>query len=140
MRWLLYAAASGMLRLAAFRWLVLEPLRHEGAFVLLASLALRRAWGVGWWVEVVTLVLLATLLAAAGAEGRRSGWIMVALAALLFPLVPALSGHALAQESIRSFMVLNHALHFAGDGAWIGGLLLVLVVGLPAAREADVPA
>ena len=72
-------------------------------------------------------------------DGRADGS-CVALAALLFPLVPALSGHALAQESIRSFMVLNHALHFAGDGAWIGGPLLVLVVGLPAAREADVPA
>ena len=54
-------------------------------------------------------------------------------------VVPALAGHASAHEEFRAFFVLNDSLHVAASGAWIGGLLMVLAVGLPAIREADVP-
>lgn len=180
-RWILYATTTAMVGLAVFRWAVLEPLRHEMAFAMLAFPALRRAWalgwtvaalalvllplrlgiealelfgsdaiarasgilasrwGLGWWVEVVAAGLLVVGLAISGTQGRRRGWILVGIAALLSTLVPALSGHASADQRLGGLAVLNDALHVAGAGAWIGGLALVLLVGLPAAREADIP-
>lgn len=41
--WLLYATTAGMVGLAAFRWGILEPLRSERSFALVAFPALRRA-------------------------------------------------------------------------------------------------
>lgn len=97
------------------------------------------AWGAGWWVEMVTAVLFATGLAIAGAQGWRRGWILVGGAAVVGTLVPALSGHAVGHPRLASFDVLSDALHVAGAGSWIGGLALLVLVGLPAAREADIP-
>ncbi len=180
-RWLLYATATGMMGLAAFRWLVLEPLRPDRAFALLAFPALRRAWGIGWivaslalallplrfglqaiqlfgpdaatragalltspwgaswWLQAVAALLLAGGLVAAGALGRAPGWVAIGIGALMMSVVPALAGHASAHEEFRALFVLNDSLHVAASGAWIGGLMMVLAVGLPAIREADVP-
>ena len=180
-RWLLDATALALLGLAAFRWLVLERLRGERWFTLVAIPAMRRIWVIGWAVAVLQVALLplrlgvqatqlfgteavarsgelwgslwgtswwlhlaATLLLAAGLlvggiQGRRAGWAAVAVAALLVSVLPALSGHASGTERLQSLMVLNHSVHVAAAGAWVGGLLVLLVAGLPAVREAEVP-
>lgn len=101
---------------------------------------LTSAWGIGWWVELAAMLLLAIGLKIAGAEGRRSGWILIGVAALLATVVPALSGHASAAQRLGGLLIVNDALHVAAAGAWLGGLVLLLAVGLPAAREADIPA
>ena len=181
LRWLLYAVTAGMLGLAVFRSAVLDPLRREIAFPMVAFPALRRAWalgwgvaivaallppvrlgveavrrfgpdavlqargilttpwGIGWSLEVIAAGLLAIGLAIAGAQGRRPGWTLVGIAASLASLVPALSGHASDLSGLSALAVLNDALHVAGAGAWVGGLALVVLVGLPAVREADIP-
>ena len=47
---------------------------------------------------------------------------------------PALSGHAAADHRFLLSVTLD-MLHVAGAGLWIGGLLLVLVAGIPAMRR-----
>ena len=167
-----------MLGIAAFRWLVLERIRTEQAYPLLAFPALRRLWGVGWsvaafallllplrlglqaitlfgtdaasrsgallastwgvswWLQLVAAILLAVGLWTGGAQGRRAGWALVAFGALLVAVVPPLSGHAAGEHPL---LVVNDAVHVAAVGTWVGGLFLVLLVGIPAIREADVP-
>jgi copper transport protein len=99
---------------------------------------LQNAWGMSWWLHLAAGLLLSLGLFVAGAQGRRAGWLTIALAAALVALVPGLSGHAFG-EARPALMVMNDALHVTGAGAWAGGLLMVLAVGLPALREADVP-
>jgi copper transport protein len=108
-----------------------DAVARSGA--LLAS-----AWGASWWIHLAAAVLLSLGLFVAGAQGRRAGWTLIAAAALLVAVVPGLSGHA-SGTARPGLMLMNDALHVAAAGAWVGGLLMVLAVGLPALREADVP-
>ena len=94
------------------------------------TLISRTTWGLGWVAGVIgalilvigwriskTSVTIGTPLALTGAFG------MV--------LSPALSGHAAASRHFIWSVTLD-ALHVAAAGVWIGGLLIVLVAGIPA--------
>ena len=96
-------------------------------------------WGASWWVHLAAALLLAAGLSVAGIKGHRTGWAAIAVAAVLMSVVPALSGHASGTEHLQEYMVFNHSVHVAAAGAWVGGLLALLLVGLPAVREANVP-
>ncbi|HEV2130352.1 MAG TPA: CopD family protein, partial [Longimicrobiaceae bacterium] len=92
-------------------------------------------WGWGWMLQ-----LGATLLAAIGfllaRRGAVLGWGLAALAALALAIAPALSGHAAAMEGmIGAAAVGADALHVLAAGGWLGSLLVLLVVGLPAAMR-----
>jgi putative copper export protein len=127
--------------------LVLLPLRFGvRAIELFGADAMTRSrgmiltgWGIGWWLEHAAVVLFGVGLHTAGAEGRRPGWILVGVGALIGALVPPLAGHAAAENPIGGWALLNDVVHVGAAGAWLGGLGLVLAVGLPAALEADVP-
>ena len=180
-RWLLDATAVALMGLVVFRWAILERLRGEPWFALVATPAMRRLWVIGWvvaaaqvallplrlgvqatqlfgtealargsalwaglwgtswWLHVAATLLLATGLLVAGAKGRRAGWTAVTLAALLISVTPAFSGHASGTEHLQGLMVLNHSVHVAAAGAWIGGLFVLLLAGIPAVHQADVP-
>src|SRR5688500_20360397 len=90
-------------------------------------------WGFGWLAGVIGAVLLmlgwtiskknvmiGTPLALTGAEG------MV--------LSPAMSGHAPSSRYFVLSMRLDMR-HVAAAGAWVGGLVLVLLAGIPAIRR-----
>lgn len=92
-------------------------------------------WGMGWLFGVVGAVLLAF------------GWILsrrrVALGtplalsgALGMIFSPALSGHAAASTHFVLSVMLD-VLHVAAAGLWIGGLLMVLIAGIPAMRRLE---
>lgn len=88
------------------------------------------AWGWGWLLQAAgTTVALAGLLLA-----RRggSGWTLAGLGALALAFTPSLSGHAVAQADRAGLAVLADGLHVLGAGGWLGSLLLVVVVGVPA--------
>lgn len=91
------------------------------------------------WVHLAATLLLVAGLSVAGVKGHRTGWAAIAVAAVLVSVVPALSGHASGTERLQDYMVFNHGVHVAAAGAWVGGLLALLLVGLPAVREANVP-
>lgn len=180
-RWLLDVTAVVLLGLAGFRWAILERLKGEPWFALVAVPAMRRLWvtgwaaaalqvvllplrlgvqatqlfgtealarsgalwsspwGTSWWVHLAATLLLVAGLSVAGVKGRRAGWGAVAVAAALVSVVSALSGHVSGTERLQEYMVFNHGVHVAAAGAWVGGLFALLLVGLPAVREANVP-
>jgi copper transport protein len=127
---------GALLLVASLPLRLLDQVGAGGTEVALALL-FRSAWGAGWFfhgaaaaLAVVGLVLLR------GGEDRERGWGILAGGALLLPLVPALSGHAWGADP-RGLAVPAMALHAAGAGVWLGGLLVLLAAGLPAVRKAE---
>ena len=90
-------------------------------------------WGIGWLSGVVG----ATLLLVGWIVTRQSTTIGTPLAlagALAMVLSPALSGHAAASRHAVISVTLD-VIHVTAAGVWLGGLLMVMVAGLPAMRR-----
>lgn len=108
--------------------LEMAPLR-----VLLGS----TTWGLGWLLQAGGIVVAATGLGLA-ARRARMGWALAALGALGLAFTPALSGHAAGVQDVMALAVLADGLHVLGAGGWLGGLLAVVIGGLPVAlRQPD---
>ena len=100
---------------------------------LLRQMLLGTTWGLGWLFGAMG----ALLLFAGWMVSRRSVAIGTPLAltgALGVGLAPALSGHAAASEHFVLSVVLD-VLHVTAAGLWLGGLLIVLIAGIPAMRR-----
>jgi putative copper export protein/methionine-rich copper-binding protein CopC len=93
-------------------------------------------WATGWWLQVAAaaVAVVGFLLAA---RSRTVGWGLAAAASLVAAATPALSGHAVALSGLRWLAVPVDLVHVAAAGGWIGGLLAVVVVGIPAALRLD---
>jgi copper transport protein len=91
------------------------------------------SWGHGWLFGVIGAVfvlpgfLLSKRSVAVGTPIALTG-------ALAMVLSPALSGHAAADARFILSVALD-ATHVAAIGAWLGGLCVVLMVGIPAMRR-----
>ncbi len=113
---------------------------REGALDpgMLAAILGRTVWGWGWLLQVVGVALagLGFLLARRGGRGGgRAGWGIAALGVAALAFSPALSGHAAAVPQLTWLAVLADGVHVIGAGGWLGSLLLVVAVGLPAAHR-----
>ena len=112
---------------------------HEGAETfspsMIGAMVGSTLWGRAW-----VLQLAAAVVALAGFVmlGRRSGagWMVVATGILASAIAMALSGHAAAVPGLTPLAVTADALHVIGAGGWLGTLLAVVLVGLPAAARA----
>lgn len=89
-------------------------------------------WGAGWWLQAAGLVAAGLGLAVARSHDRP-GWAMAAVGAAVLAFSPALSGHAMGVQEFTWLAILAHGLHVLGAGGWLGGLLVVVVAGLPVA-------
>ena len=89
-------------------------------------------WGVGWWLQAAGLVAAGLGLAVARSRDRP-GWALAAVGAAVLAFSPALSGHAVGVQEFTWLAVLAHGLHVVGAGGWLGGLLVVVIAGLPVA-------
>ncbi|MEX1256108.1 MAG: CopD family protein [Gemmatimonadota bacterium] len=129
---------------ATFLLLVALPLRLWNQTVALGGeldtsqlshLLFQTGWGAGWWLHLTVLVLgtIGLTLASPRGLGER-GWGIFAGAAVLLPLVPALQGHAWGAEGGRALAATSLYFHVAGAGLWLGGLILLVAVGMPAVR------
>ena len=93
-------------------------------------------WGGGWFLHLGVVALGGLGLVLAGQRGEHPrGWAVLGGAALLLPLVPALQGHVMGLEALRPVGIAAHYLHVLAVGMWLGGLILLIVVGLAAARS-----
>ena len=101
---------------------------------LISALLSRTTWGWGWLLQVGGVVL-ALIGFACATRGARAGWGLAAVGALVLSFTPGLSGHAAASEDLAPLAVLADGLHVLGAGGWLGSLLLVIVVGVPAAMR-----
>jgi copper transport protein len=124
--------------IAAVVRLYTESRAMNGADAALAGASLiplvtRTTWGLGWLAGIIG----ALLLAVGWAISRRSVTIGTPLAltgAFGMVLAPAISGHATGSEHFIVSVTLD-MLHVAAAGVWVGGLVLVLFVGIPAMRR-----
>lgn len=123
---------------AALVRLYTEARAIHGADLRLASvdvggLLTGTIWGIGWASGAAG----ALLLLAGWRASTRSVTIGTPLAltgAMGMVLSPALSGHAAASPHFVLSVTLD-MLHVSAAGLWVGGLLLVLVAGIPAMRR-----
>lgn len=99
----------------------------------LLTLLTRTSWGMGWMTGMVG----ALLLLAGWAISRRGvtmGTPLALTGALGLAASPALTGHAASSDWFVVAVTLD-MLHVLAAGVWIGGLLMVLLAGVPAMRR-----
>lgn len=90
-------------------------------------------WGAGWLLGACGAVLVGI---GWGMSRRRVavGTPFALTGAMGMVLSPALSGHAAASDHFVASVVLD-VTHVTAAGLWLGGLLMVLVAGVPAMRR-----
>ncbi len=91
------------------------------------------AWGLGWALGVAGALLVVvawTVLKRTNAVGTP----IALTGALGLAMSPALSGHAVSNGPFVLSVTLD-AVHVGAIGVWLGGLLMVLVAGIPAMRQ-----
>lgn len=103
---------------------------------LVFSMLTTTTWGRGWFLQLVGVgVALAGFLYAR--RGHARGWMLAGVGVLALAFSPALSGHAASAPQLTSLAILADGLHVIGAGGWLGSLLVVLVVGIPAALRLE---
>ncbi len=102
----------------------------------LRSLLVRTTWGWGWIAQLLAAVVAGLGFRWAG-RGRSGGWVVAGVAALMLAFTPGLSGHAAGVPTGVSLAILADAGHVLGAGGWLGSLLVLLGIGVPAALRLD---
>jgi methionine-rich copper-binding protein CopC/uncharacterized membrane protein len=85
-------------------------------------------------VEVPAAASETPTRAPAAPRSTGGAWGVAALGALALAVTPALSGHAASAPRLTAVAIVADALHVVGAGGWIGGLLVLIAAGVPAAR------
>ncbi|HEX8431593.1 MAG TPA: CopD family protein [Longimicrobium sp.] len=70
---------------------------------------------------------------ARAAEHMSAGWLLATLGGVALAFAPALSGHAASVPRRAGLAILSDGVHVLGAGGWVGGLLLLVLAGVPAA-------
>ncbi len=137
-----YWATGALLVVALLRLLAQSAAMHGTGEILnpalVATLITKTLWGRGWLLQVAALVSAGfgfhrALRAPALSHAGRTGWSIATLGVVILAFTPALAGHASAAPLLPSLSILSDGLHVLGAGGWMGGLLMVLAAGLPAA-------
>lgn len=130
--------AIGLYAIAATVRLYTESSAVHGAQgalhpVNLTLLVTGTTWGIGWSVGVVGAIMLLTgwrlskRHVSIGTPLALAGGVGIAAS-------PALSGHAASGSPLLLSLALD-VTHVAAAGVWMGGLLMVLLAGIPAMRR-----
>jgi copper transport protein len=96
----------------------------------LRSIVFHTAWGRGWLVGALGVVTFAIGLTLA--RRMAVGWSLAWLGAIGLALYPALTGHATGSNPWIVAVAVD-SLHVAAAGSWVGTLLVIIAVGVPAA-------
>lgn len=130
------AASLSMLTLAGRLWLQASALgmrTEDWSGEQLTALVTGTVWGLGWLLQAIaTCAFVMGMLIARAPHGRSAGWMGAAGSVVLLAAVPGLSGHAAGVEGLTAVAIVSDALHVLAAGAWIGSLLMVLAIGIPA--------
>ena len=126
---------AGPIRLAAQALGFVEP-GEPVTLALLQTILGETAWGRGWILQLLAggLATIAFLLARLA---PAPGWIMAAVAATAVILATPLTGHATAATRAGDWGYPLDALHVLGTSTWLGTLVVVLVAGVPGARQGE---
>jgi len=130
------AAAIGVIIAALLRLAAQSAAMHgtDGALDagLVGTMLGSTLWGTAWLLQLgaSSLALAGFLLAR---RARPAGSSLAAVATVAVAVSAALSGHAAAFPRWAGLAVTVDAVHVLGAGGWLGTLLLLVIVGLPAA-------
>jgi putative copper export protein/methionine-rich copper-binding protein CopC len=89
-------------------------------------------WGTAWWL-LVGAAVVALAGAALARRGSSAGWTVAAVGAVGVAGATALSGHAAGVPRLAPLAIGVDAAHILGAGGWLGTLLVIVAVGIPAA-------
>lgn len=103
---------------------------------LIGTLLRLTQWGHAWVLEVIA-VILALFAFRQARGGSLTAWRVAAVCVCAIALSMALSGHAAASPVLLTLAIVADSLHILGAGGWLGGLLLVILAGFPAALAGD---
>ena len=101
---------------------------------VLVPLLTQTMWGAAWVAGVAGALLVAVAWSLPKRVAGSLGTPLALTGALGMVAGPALSGHAASSRFFVPSVTLD-MVHVASAGLWIGGLLMVLTVGLPAMRR-----
>ena len=121
--------AAGSLIIAPVLLLLLQQQALELTAAELPGLLRETIWGRGWLLLVIACLLTALMLLF---RGTRTTSLLLLLSALGIAAEMGGLGHAAADEAWPLASRLVDAVHVAGVGAWIGGLVLMVLAGVGA--------
>ncbi len=106
-----------------------------GRVALMLAVVRDTRWGHGWVVGAIGAIVVTVGLMMARSI-MRAGWAVAALGVVAVCTADALTGHS--GSSRHAFVAVGADLtHYLAAGGWIGGLVAVLLSGLPALKVID---
>ena len=131
-------AAAALLGATLLRLVAQSVAMHDGAETfspsMIGAMLAHTLWGRAWMLQLAATVVVIAGFALA-ARDRRPPWMVVATSIVAIAVAMALSGHAAAVPGLAPLTVLSDTLHILGAGGWLGTLLVLVLVGLPAAMR-----
>ena len=103
---------------------------------LVVTMLTRTVWGWGWIAQLVGVAVALTGFALAR-RPSRVGWMLAAAGTILLAFTLSLSGHAASAPRLTALVMLADGLHVMGAGGWLGSLLVVTAIGIPAALRLE---
>lgn len=129
-----FVAAGGLVLASAVR------LARESADmpdIPFASILFSSSWGRMLFAQLVIAALAGAgfrLAHRAAQSSRANGWRLALICALVLGAIPALSGHAIGGHR-APLAVPADIIHVIVGSAWLGTLVVIVIVGIPAALK-----
>lgn len=128
-------AAVFLILAAGVRLLLQMEALGGGDLQLARDLLLATSWGSAWFLQVGGAAV-AAIGCHAALRGRTAGWTVAAGAAVAIALSASLASHAAAAD-LAALAITADALHVLAVAGWLGALLVLVVVGIPAVLRED---
>jgi putative copper export protein/methionine-rich copper-binding protein CopC len=109
----------------------LIPSEVGGRMSAVLSVVRETRWGHGWAVGAAGGVVV--LIGLVAARASVAGWMIAAVGIVAVCTGDALTGHSGASKHL-ALAVATDITHYLGAGGWIGGLVALLLSGLPSLR------
>lgn len=108
--------------------------------VMVTTMLRKMLWGRAWLLEAVALSVGALVAWSLRKDSSSHGACRTAAGVtLVLALSFALSGHAASSATLQPLAIIAGALHATAAGVWVGGLVVLAVLLLPASRRIAEP-
>jgi copper transport protein len=128
-------AAVFLILAAGVRLLLQMEALGGGDLQLARDLLLATSWGSAWFLQVGGAAI-AAIGCHFALRGRAAGWTVAAGAAVAIALSASLASHAAAAD-LAALAVTADTVHVLAVAGWLGALLVLVVVGIPAVLRED---
>lgn len=129
-----FVAAGGLVLSSAIR---LARESSDMPDIPMTSILFGSSWGRMLFAQLVVAALAGVgfrLAHRAAQSSRANGWRLALVSALVLGAIPALSGHAIGGNR-APLAVPADIIHVIVGSAWLGTLLVIVIVGIPAALK-----